>query len=77
MAYGVPLLICVFFLGSACGALLVALQRYAQRAKVANEFTEELCRREGARLLVQRWLEGIRIAEIGSTASDDRIDRWR
>jgi hypothetical protein len=77
MTYGVSLLICVFFLGSACGALLVSLQWYAHRAKVANELSEELCRQEGARLLLHRWLQSIRIQEIDPAAVDDRIDRWR
>ena len=77
MEYGVTLLVCVFFLGSACGALLVSLQRYAYRNRMVQEFQEELSRREGARLLVHQWLQGIRILENDPTAVDDRIDRWR
>lgn len=77
MQYGVALLVCVFFLGSACGALLVALQRYAYRAKMLHEFTEELSQRERTRLVVQHWLNGIRLMEIDPHAADDRIDRWR
>ena len=77
MAYDVVLLVCVFFLGSACGALLVSLQRHAHRARMVNEFTDELRRGERARLPVRQWLEGIRVMEIDPVAADDRIDRWR
>ena len=77
MEHGVALTVCVFFLGSACGALLVALQRYAYRAKMLHEFTEELSKRERARLVLHQWLEGIRLMEIDPRAADDRIDRWR
>lgn len=77
MAYEVLLLLCVFFLGSACGALLVSLQRCAHRAKVVNEFRGELRRGESRQRPIHQWLLEIRVLEIDPMAADDRIDRWR
>jgi len=48
MLHELPLVLCVFFLGSACGALLVSLHRYVHRARIVDEFTKSLQARERA-----------------------------